>query len=91
MNGFYAFDVKANLLSASVRLTRTVQAEFALSGVKTEEAVRRKRLLCVGLQSDNLPVKCGNRSHVFDKEDNTSYIYATTPNRMTQFDRVLVI
>ena len=47
MNSFYAFNMEDYLLSPTVWLTRTVQAEFTLSGVKAEEAVRRKRLLFV--------------------------------------------
>ena len=37
MNGFYALDVKDYLLSATVRLTCTVQTEFTLSGVKAKK------------------------------------------------------
>ena len=83
MNGFYTFDGKANLLSSAVWLARTVQAEFTLPGVKAEEAVRRKRLFFVGLQSDNIPVKCGNTFHVFDKEYDISYIHEIAPNDVT--------
>jgi hypothetical protein len=45
--------------------------------------VRRKRLLFVGVQSDNILIECGNSPHIFDKEYDTSYIHATVPNRMT--------
>ena len=87
MNSFYAFDVKANLLSATVRLTRTVQTEFTLSGVKAEKAVLRKRLLFVGLQADHVPIKCSNRVHIFDEQYDTSYIHLTAPNPMTRSER----
>ena len=87
MNSFYAFNMKDNLLSAAIWLTCTVQAEFTLPGVKAKEAVRRKRLLFVGVQSDNIPIKCGNSPHVFDKEYDASYIHATAHNRMTRFER----
>ena len=56
MNSFYAFNMKDNLLSAAIWLTCTVQAEFTLPGVKAKETVRRKRLLFVGVQSDNIPL-----------------------------------
>ena len=56
MNSFYAFNMKDNLLSSTVWLARTVQTKFALPGVKAKEAVRRKRLLFVGVQSDNSPI-----------------------------------
>ena len=79
MNGFYTFDGKANLLSSAVWLARTVQAEFTLPGVKAEEAVRRERLFFVGLQSDNVSVKCGNTFHVFDKEYDVSYFHEIAP------------
>ena len=83
MNGFYTFDGKANLLSSAVWLARTVQAEFTLTGVKAEEAVRRKRLFFVGLQSDNVSIKCSNTFHVFDKEYDVSYIHEIAPNDVT--------
>ena len=56
MNSFYAFNMKDNLLSSAIWLTCTVQTEFALPGVKAKEAVRRKRLLFVRVQSDNIPI-----------------------------------
>ena len=56
MNSLYAFNMKDNLLSSAVWLARTVQTEFALPGVKAKEAVRRKRLPFVGVQSDNIPI-----------------------------------
>ena len=56
MNSFYAFNMKDNLLSSAIWLARTVQTEFALPGVKAKEAVRRKRLLFVRVQSDNIPL-----------------------------------
>ena len=83
MNGFYTFDGKANFLSSAVWLARTVQAEFTLPGVKAEEAVRRKRLFFVRLQSDNVSIKCGNAFHVFDKEYDVSYFHEIAPNDVT--------
>ena len=87
MNGFYTFNVKDNLLSAAVWFACAVQTEFALPCVKAKKAVRRKRLLFVGVQSDNIPIECGNSPHIFDKEYDASYIHATVPNRMTRFER----
>ena len=83
MNGFYAFNMKDNLLSSAIWLARTVQTEFALPGVKAKEAVRRKRLLFVGVQSDNILIKCGDSPHIFDKEYDASYIHATAHNGVT--------
>ena len=80
MNSFYAFDVKDNLLSATIWLTRAMQAEFALPGVKTEEAVCRKRLLFVREKSNNIPIECGNSSHIFDKEYDATYVHTVFPN-----------
>ena len=62
MNSFYAFNMKDNLLSSAIWLARTVQTELALPGVKAKETVRRKRLLFVRVQSDNIPIKCSDRS-----------------------------
>ena len=87
MNGFYALDVEADLLSSVVGLTCTVQAKFTLPGVKAKKAVRRKGLLFVGLQSENIPIKCGHSPHVFNKEYNNSYIQATALNCITRFER----
>ena len=41
MNIVYTFDVKDNLLSSAVRLSRFVKAEFTLPGVKAEKTVSR--------------------------------------------------
>ena len=84
MNGFYAFDVKDNLLSSTVWLTCTVQTEFTLSGVKPEKTMCRKRLFLVRGQPDNIPIECDNSPHVFDKEYDTSYIHAIAPNHVMQ-------
>ena len=62
MNSFYAFNMKDNLLSSAIWLARIVQTELALPGVKAKETVRRKRLLFVRVQSDNIPIKCSDRS-----------------------------
>ena len=81
------FQRERQLLSAAIWLTCTVQTELALPGVKAKEAVRRKRLLFVGVQSDNIPIKCGNSPHIFDKKYDASYIHATAHNRMTRSER----
>ena len=87
MNSFYTFDMEDHLLSSAVWFTCAVQAEFALSSVKAKKAVRRKWLLFVRVQSNNISVKRGDNPHVFDKEYNASYIHATAPNRATRFER----
>ena len=83
MNSFYAFNMKDNLLSAAIWLARTVQTEFALPGVKAKEAVRRKRLLFVRVQSDNIPIKCSDSPHIFDKKYDAPHIHATAHNGVT--------
>ena len=47
MSSFHTFDVEDYLLSSAVWLTCTMQTQLTLPGVKTVEAVRRKRLLFV--------------------------------------------
>ena len=91
MNRFYAFHMKNNLLSPTVWLTRTMQTEFTLPGVKTEKAMCRKGLLFIRGQSDHISIKCDNSPHVFDKEYDTSYIHAIAPNGATQVNTLVVL
>ena len=68
MNIVYTFDVKDNLLSSAVRLSRFVKAEFTLPGVKAEKTVSRKRLFFVRVQSKDIPLIRDSSLHVFDEE-----------------------
>ena len=80
MQSLYAFDVKANFLSSTVWCTCAVQTEFTLPRVKAKKTMGWKRVLFDRLQSDNVPIKCGNSQHIIDKEYNTSYLHTVAPD-----------
>lgn len=68
MNIAYILNVKDNLLSSAVWLARFVKAKFALSGVKAEETISRKRLFFVRGQFEDIPVIRDSTLHVLNKE-----------------------
>ena len=79
MNIVDALDMKDNLLSSAVRLARSVKAKFALSGVKTEKTVSRKRLFFIRIQSEDIPIIRDSAPHVSDKEYDAPEIHTTFP------------